>query len=1369
MASLESYAALSSHVYGGKSLPPGWEPVLKADGYPMQSWGENGYYGALFRETGTGEIALVSRGTEFSDPGDRRADLAIMAGRLPSAQLGEAQALFQWALESGVPREQITFVGHSLGGSLAQLMGAVHDLPAVSFNAFPVRNLLPALGLDRNGIYRITDVADAADPVAHMGPSLGTRLEYAADQLPFTVLYGPPPLGEHADLLWWVRYYRTAHGIDSLTEKIRTAEATAGPCPVVLDLDGDGVETTSLAAGALFDHDADGFAERSAWVGADDGLLVHDRDGDGRITSGRELFGNHTLLGSGALAANGYQALAELDANGDGRVDATDPAFGRLRVWRDGDGDGVAAPGELQDLEALGIAAIATTYAESAGVDANGNAHRQVGVFTRVDGTTRASADVWFVADRVHSLATDWVELPAGIAGLPDATGYGTIRDLRQAMARDASGALESLVGAFAAAEAPAERDQLLEQILYAWTGAAGIDPASRGPAMDARRLAVLEGFSGEPYVGLGGAPDPNLNAGVILEEAYRDLSELVYAQLMVQTHLASLDRLITYRWDDVAQSLRGDLGAVAAELDDRLAADPAGGRVLLGEFARVVRGFQAESVLDYWGFRERFAQQDPDLAWVMDAAGRPVLDGTPGDDALSGGDGADAIRGGAGSDTLAGRAGQDALHGGDGADVLAGDDGADLLVGGPGADDLSGGAGPDRLEGGDGGDRLYGDPGDDVLVGGAGADVLSGGDGADTLDGGPDADTLDGGLGDDTYILRRGSGPDTVTDSDWQVPSVDRVRVEDGIAPGEVVVLRDGEDLLLRLGEGGDEMRLRSWFLEGFGSEYQVQRVEFGDGTVWEVSALKQMALRPTAGPDLIVGYGGPDTIAALEGDDEVYGRGGDDRLEGGPGADRLHGEAGNDLLLGEADADQLWGEDGDDTLDGGPGDDSLNGGFGNDTYLLARGTGHDTVTDNDWQVPSTDRVLAAADLAPSDVAVSRDGNDLALEISGTGDRMRLRDWFLEGFGSEYQVQRVEFADGTVWDVPTLRQMAEGPGTQGPDTLVGTAGADLLLGLGGDDTLYGRGGDDRLDGGAGADRMYGEGGNDTYVVEAAGDLVSEGVGQGTDTVLASVDYALPANVEHLTLTGLAAVRATGNGLTNTLTGNAGANVLDGKGGADLMAGGAGDDTYYVGQAGDRVQEAPGEGADTVYSAVSFTLDAHLEDLRLTGTKAINATGNALANALTGNKAANVLDGREGADVLAGGAGNDLYHFDRGAGQDRIVENDSTAGNRDTVRYGAGISPIDLIVGRSLDHLVLAVHGSADTVTVQDWYRGSAHRVEVIQAGDGSQLASGEVDRLIQAMASFTVATGLDWAQAIDERPEDVQAILAAHWQPASS
>jgi hypothetical protein len=182
--------------------------------------------------------------------------------------------------------------------------------------------------------------------------------------------------------------------------------------PIVLDLDGNGVSTRSIAEGTTFDLFATGKEVQTGWVSSGDGLLVLDRSGDGSINDGTELFGTATRLRDGSNAADGYAALRELDDNGDGVIDANDAAFTELKVWVDANSDGNTDGGELKSLQSLGIASI-SAQADVELIKDNGNLIGLTSTYQTEDGVTHEAADVWFVADanQAPPVLTDVVQV----------------------------------------------------------------------------------------------------------------------------------------------------------------------------------------------------------------------------------------------------------------------------------------------------------------------------------------------------------------------------------------------------------------------------------------------------------------------------------------------------------------------------------------------------------------------------------------------------------------------------------------------------------------------------------------------------------------------------------------------------------------------------------------------------------------------------------------------------------------------------------------------------------------------------------------------------------------------------------------------
>lgn len=224
-----------------------------------------------------------------------------------------------------------------------------------------------------------------------------------------------------------------------------------------------------------------------------------------------------------------------------------------------------------------------------------------------------------------------------------------------------------------------------------------------------------------------------------------------------------------------------------------------------------------------------------------------------------------------------------------------------------------------------------------------------------------------------------------------------------------------------------------------------------------------------------------------------------------------------------------------------------------------------------------------------------------------------------------------------------------------------------------------------------------------------------------------------------------------------------GADLLDGGSGIDRMHGGHGNDVYVVDNSLDLAVELAGGGHDIVRSAVSYVLGAHVEDLELTGTAPVDATGNAMQNSLRGNAAANRLDGAGGNDMLVGGAGNDTYIMARGHGVDTVYENDATAGNADIAAFIGDIGAEQLWFRRAGTSLDVGIIGTADLLRVSGWYSGDAYRIETFRSGDGRTLLDSQVQNLVDAMAGFA-PPAMGQTHLPEMLASQLAPVIAANW-----
>jgi hypothetical protein len=185
--------------------------------------------------------------------------------------------------------------------------------------------------------------------------------------------------------------------------------------PIALDLDGNGVRTLSVDAGAVFDVNADGKAESVGWLSSADAWLALDRNGNGLIDDGSELFGSGTSLPDGSKALDGFAALRVLDTNQDGVIDAQDSAFANLSVWVDANSNAKTDAGELRSLAQAGVQSLSLIAKPTAIID-QGNLIGLMGSYTTTDGRSHELADVWLTANPVGARVVDLSALDHGAA-----------------------------------------------------------------------------------------------------------------------------------------------------------------------------------------------------------------------------------------------------------------------------------------------------------------------------------------------------------------------------------------------------------------------------------------------------------------------------------------------------------------------------------------------------------------------------------------------------------------------------------------------------------------------------------------------------------------------------------------------------------------------------------------------------------------------------------------------------------------------------------------------------------------------------------------------------------------------------------------
>jgi len=519
--------------------------------------------------------------------------------------------------------------------------------------------------------------------------------------------------------------------------------------------------------------------------------------------------------------------------------------------------------------------------------------------------------------------------------------------------------------------------------------------------------------------------------------------------------------------------------------------------------------------------------------------------------------------------------------------------------------------------------------------------------------------DVMRGGDSGDTYVFGVGAGHDRIEESITNVlyGDNDSVEFDNSVSVADVSVSREGNDLILTLASG-DSLRVAGEFdLQTLYTWTDVENFRFADGTVWSKAAIQQMLLQSTSGDDHLLGF---------------YSN---------------------------------------DDLDGGAGNDILQGGDGGDTYHFDRGYGHDEIRESvvEPNAGDSDQVIFGPNLLPEDLTVAREGNDLVLTVTDTGETLRVTGQF--NFGSWFAWNDVElftFANGTQWSDIDIATRLTG-GTSGDDHLVGTFRSD---------TLDGKGGNDLLEGGDGSDiYLFGRGYGHDEIRESLTDAnlgEDDEVRFGANITLADLGFTRVDNNLVISI----------NGTDDTLT-------LTGE------------FTYSFPYTWNDVERF-------TFADGSYITKDQVSQIVLTG-----SPGN---DHIIGFGSDDTLDGGGGDDILEGMDGSDTYRFGVGGGHDTVIETltDGRTSEFDTLSFKDGVLPSDVTVTRDGQDAIFTL-SSGDSIRVQGQFNEgyneflSYNDVEQAVFADGTVWDKIEIDRRsIHATSGNDLMLGSRYAQTYD-------------------
>lgn len=1090
--------------------------------------------------------------------------------------------------------------------------------------------------------------------------------------------------------------------------------------PLIIDLGKTGIELHSLANGVNFDLDNNGFAEKTAWVGSEDGLLALDRNENGKIDNGGELFGDQVIMKNGFKSESGFEALAELDENGDGIIDKNDPQFANLCVWIDANRNGISEANELNSLDAIGVTAISLAHTEISFIDEEtGSRIAESSSVTinrnGINNTTEIS-EFWFPVNSSDTMQ----------GGVVTA---GNVPNIIRAINEDESGVLFELCFNFSKSNDIALKHYYLKQILYFITDAKDVPINSRGGNIDARDLKVVEQFMGREFIGVDGS-NPNVNAAEILKSIYIRIEDQYFNILNMYSSLGGYLHAV-YEYDNDMGTKSLNITFLNSIFDEKIA-DGDDIDSLVYDLGVYLGSFDSTNDTNHFDeYSSHYSAISQHYAEIVELArtGFTYL-GTPSADSYSGTNNNDFIFGEEGNDTLHGGNGMDGIFGGDGNDVMHGESDEDYLNGGIGNDTLYGGADNDIL---------YGDDGSDILDGGTGDDILYGGE------------------SDDTYIFAKGYGNDTIIDAD----GLNTLRFK-GLNPSDILVNGTGEfDAAITVKGTNDTLVIKDFRK---GGEYANYDLEF-DGI--------KMHITDNDSPFRhIYGDSGDDVLRAVVDDSIMHAFGGNDTVYGSDGNDMIYGNEGDDAIFAGSGNDVVYGGDGDDILDGGMGNDFLYGGYGNDTYVFGRNCGTDIISDSE----GISTIKIAEGITLDDLDIITVGENVIIALKDSEDKLIINgfagnadNYFLE-FGGEsvllkdsITADENEFLSGSEEsDYLVNENSSVIAGGTGDDRIIGNdedeivlgdSGNDQMLAGVGNDVVFGGSGDDYINGGAGNDVMDGGSGNDFIDGGAGDDIYFFNPGCGNDSIKDGDGANTIVFGDGITASGIKAYRSNWNdllitfdGFDDTLTIK---NYCIDEGARNFLLVFA-DGTVVEAAA----QDSPLRkiyGTDGSEYMESIYDDGIINDAQESNDQIVGSDSSDMLyggdgdERITGKAGDDILDGGKGNDYLSGGAGNDAYIFNKGYGVDTISDGEGT----NTINiYGYSANQIKAY-RTNWNDITLTFDDSEDKIVIEGFFASEANRDFYLTFNGGGRVHATASN---SPLRSIYGTDGDDYMSAMDDR-----------------